>query len=93
MRSFEKDPKTGDNCYTIRPAGWLARFAKVSVNVHRCGHIDDGISLDLSACEEPNKSQWYPGGVISFADLEAIYFAAKELRAGSSQTGKSGELK
>ncbi len=76
--TFQKAPK-GDG-YLIRVAGWLSNFGAVSLGPIRCGHIEDGISLSLSDCEEPNKSQWHPGGVIAFADLEAIYLAAKALR-------------
>ena len=80
--TFEKDPgdQNSNTRYLIRPAGWLARFAIVDVGRHRCGHIEDGISLDLGDCERPNKSRWYPGGIIAFKDLEAIYLAAKAAR-------------
>lgn len=78
--TIERDPKAGPHSYIFRPAGWVARFGKVNVGVSRCGHIEDGISLSLADCEEPNRTQWHPGGVIAFRDLEAIYFAAKAAR-------------
>jgi len=77
--TFKKAAK-GDG-YLIRTAGWLSNFAMVGLGPTRCGHIEDGISLSLADAEEPNPTQWHPGGVISFADLEAIYLAAKALRA------------
>lgn len=82
--SLKPDPKLGPNHFIFRPAGWVARFAKVNVGRSRCGHIEDGICLDLADCETPNGSQWHPGGVISFADLEAIYLAAKALRTDTT---------
>jgi hypothetical protein len=87
-QTLVRDPKAGTDCYIFQPAGWRSQFAKVNVGVNRCGHIEDGICLDLADCEEPNRSQWHPGGVISFRDLEAIYFAARAVRAGNG-TGKS----
>jgi len=77
--ALEKDPHH-DDTYIFQPAGWSPRFAKVNVGKHRCGHIEDGIALDLCDCQEPNHCQWHPGGVIAFEDLEAIYFAARKLR-------------
>lgn len=80
-QSFEPDRRLGRGHYVIRTAGWVSKFAKISIGPVRCGHITDGIALDLADCHEPNKTQWHPGGVISFADLEAIYLAAKAVRA------------
>ncbi len=78
--SFQPDSKLGDGHFTIRISGWAAQIGKIDIGPQRCGHIRDGISFDLATCEEPNTTQWHPGGVISFADLEAIYFAAKAAR-------------
>lgn len=89
--SIEPDRKLGPDCYIIHTAGWVASYAKVNVGVHRCGHIDDGISLDLADCQEPNRTQWHPGGIISFADLEAIYLAAKKHRDALTDEQQVGE--
>lgn len=46
-----------------------------------CGGITDGVSLSHQNCEQPaNRHQTDAGWVISFADLERMYEAAKAAR-------------
>lgn len=54
---------------------------RVNLNVSRCGDLEDVITLDIAECDDPNPTQWRSAGVISFADLEAAYQAAAELRS------------
>lgn len=50
-----------------------------------CGDISDGVGFSHAICENPqNKHQITPGWVLSFADLEAMYFAAKKERTVQS---------
>ena len=78
----------GSTMLQVHTAGWnQQRFAVFSVDRVRCGDIHDGIAMDLKVCEDPNKSQWTPGGVISFEDFEAVYLAAKKFRENSNVKG------
>lgn len=55
---------------------WLA----FDVRPTRCGVIIDGVAFDFWMCQQPNFHQRTHDWVISFADLEAIYLAAKSAR-------------
>lgn len=85
--TYHKAPKLDD--YLIEVVGHPAKWLAVDPGSHRCGHIEDGVSLSHWLCEEPNRYQVDGGWVISFADLEAFYLAAKAHRA--SVNGGAGE--
>lgn len=85
-KTFRRSPR-GAGYYMIDTAGWVAPHAIIGLGPVHCGEIYDGISLDLCGGED-RKSPWHPGGAISFADLEAIYFAAKAHRDGLGKTGE-----
>ena len=83
MKTFRPNPRDKET-YMIDTAGWVAKHAVVSLGPCKCGEIADGVALDLCNGED-RRTAWHPGGVISFADLEAIYLAAKEKRERPSQ--------
>lgn len=56
----------------------------------RCGNIDDGIGLSHWRVKDPKGVDDTEGGwVISFADLEEMYLAAKSLRPQSNPQGNA----
>jgi hypothetical protein len=78
MKTFRPNPRMADG-FMIDTAGWTSPHAVVNLGPCICGSITDGISIDLCGGQD-RRSPWHPGGVISFADLEAIYLAAKAKR-------------
>ncbi len=64
----------------IRAAGFVGgdKFV-VRGLMSRCGNIEDGISINLPGSEY--------GGVISFDDLEAVYYLAKQAREEAAELG------
>lgn len=81
-RTYHKAPKHDD--YLIAVAGHGFKWLAVDPGRHRCGKIEDGVSLAHWLCEEPNRYQADGSWIISFADLEAFYLAAKAYRDSDS---------
>lgn len=80
MLTAATDPKD-DQTLIIRPAGFSHKFMRVCISKCSCAHVDDGVSIDWANCEDPlYAEQILHGGVLSFADLEAIYWAARKAR-------------
>jgi len=77
--TYHKAPKHED--YLIETAGHTFRWLAVEPGIHRCAGIEDGVALAHWNCEEPRgRGQAEGGWLISFADLEAFYLAAKAHR-------------
>lgn len=76
--------KTADGSHMLADvAGHGHKFLAFRVGPARCGAITDGVSFAHWKIEEPLSWADYEGSwVIPFADLEAIYLAAKEARRG-----------
>lgn len=74
--------KSKDGHYhLVGVAGHSHDVLAVNTNRIRCGQIEDGVSFSHWRVKEPKGHADAEGGwVISFADLESIYLAAKSVR-------------
>lgn len=86
--------KTADGTHMLADvAGHGHKFLAFRAGPTRCGQITDGVSFAHWRVEEPlshadGEGSW----VVPFADLEAMYLAAKAARATAETSAQRGTV-